>query len=395
MRTQAANDEPDALAHKSLRMQEVLGAFGLKALSSDSLAAVLQESCRLVTSELAVEHVKIAVANDGEAGHLVVAERGFDVDGPWRLEPGRGSSAGLCIRDGHPVVSGDAPADGRFDMGEVVERAGIRSVCNVPIRDLAEGGEAVWGVLEVDSTEPNAFGADDTAFLRLYANLIAGAIDRQRATARLHALAEDKQRLLAELQHRIANNLTVISSIIRVERSRAVNEEAEARLRTVADRIGGLRFVYERLYAAGEGDTVDLGDYLPELTHKLADFQGCTARAITVDARADARRVGADPATALGQIVAEALTNACKYAWPEGEGGRFTLRFEAGDDADTLTLRDDGPGLPDGALDGRANKGGGVGLGLIGGLARQAGGTAAWRNQDGAVLTVTMLRRVA
>ena len=118
-------------------------------------------------------------------------------------------------------------------------------------------------MLEVDGREPHEFGEDEIAFLRTYANMPASAVARLRAEEELRRRAEDNERLLRELQHRVKNNLQVIVGLVggagapcaRAPRSAAV-------LRAVGQRVEALRLLHDKLYVGGVVDRVDLGAYV-------------------------------------------------------------------------------------------------------------------------------------
>ncbi len=137
---------------------------------------------------------------------------------------------------------------------------GVKAMVNVII--LGPDGKPPYGVLEVDSRVQRDFTEDDTDFLRSYANLLASAVDRFRITSELRTRADEKDRLLHELQHRVKNNLQVITSLVRLQASRARHPEVQRELTAIGHRVETLRLVHDHLHVMGEFERVDLGKLL-------------------------------------------------------------------------------------------------------------------------------------
>lgn len=97
---------------------------------------------------------------------------------------------------------------------------------------------------------------------------------------------------------------------------------------------------------------------------------------IALDVRAQPLFVDAANASALGLILNEILTNAVKHAFADGRSGHLSLVVEGGDDHGTITICDDGPGMPS------TKRSKSIGTALITRLARQARAEATWGNND-------------
>ena len=222
----------------------------------------------------------------------------------------------------------------------------------------------------------------DTDFLRTYANLLAEAIERVRVLRELRSAVADKGRLLRELQHRVKNNLQTVTSLVRLQERRSGSAEARRELRSVGRRIETLSLVYEKLYAAGEAERVDLGTYLGELGAGLLRLHAGEAPGVHLRTEVESLVVPVDKAVPLGLVANEFVTNSFKYAF-RGEPGTIGLELaRAGAGKARLRLWDDGRGMP------REPEAAGTGLPLIEGFVRQIGGTAAWEVEGGTRLTV-------
>jgi two-component sensor histidine kinase len=204
------------------------------------------------------------------------------------------------------------------------------------------------------------------ALERLNATVEALAAERDRAEA-----AERRQGvLLQELSHRIRNDLGALISLLRLQ-GRARPEAAEA-LDEAARRVRVLSRVHARLGQVESGGVVvDMAEFLTELGSDL-ETAHLAGREVCVRVEAAHARLPLERATAVGLVANELVTNAAKYAFPEAAMGTIRLSFSADGDDWVLRVEDDGVG-PD--APGRAREGGGLGTGIVDGLARQLGGT--------------------
>jgi signal transduction protein with GAF and PtsI domain len=132
----------------------------------------------------------------------------------------------------------------------------------------------VSAIKEVDSRVPRHFTENDISFLQTYANMVATAVNRLRLMNALRETAKEKGRLLLELQHRIKNNLQVITALISTQSRRSTSPEVKEELKSIEDRIETLRLVHDKLYSAGEVDRVDLASYLAELAGDCSSSTG-------------------------------------------------------------------------------------------------------------------------
>ncbi|MHA7820503.1 MAG: histidine kinase dimerization/phosphoacceptor domain -containing protein [Erythrobacter sp.] len=380
---EASAGEGAQAAGRLIDQQRMLSDFGIYALNADNLDEVLNRACKLVTSGLGENLAKIVEQIEGEEKLYVRAFDGYDLQESERwIKSGSGSSAGHALVTGTPTISTDAKNDPRFERAELEAEEQVRSVVNVPIQDVL-GGENVWfGVLEVDSERVDAFAEDEIDFLRLYANLIAAAIGRQKALDVVEKALGEKEHLLRELQHRIKNNLATVTGLINLQSRKAKEEETVKQLEAINRRVETLRLVHEKLYSRNSTERIQLRPYLRELIENLVAFHNTGSTHIVVDTNFEDVLVEADAAIPIGLIINEFITNSIKYAFTDGSG-RIGADLIVDRGEATLTLCDDGIGLP--APDERTE---GTGMTIINGLAKQLGGSAQWSNSDGAVLEI-------
>jgi PAS domain S-box-containing protein len=155
----------------------------------------------------------------------------------------------------------------------------------------------------------------------------------------------DKDILLKELQHRVKNNLQLITALIRLE-ARNERKGNKVNLNSLAGRIEALQLLYQNLTAEGLGQVVDLGHYVSQIASAVMHTYGVGG--IRLDLKVDHAPASINVAMPVGLLVNELLTNAFKYAFPGREGGIVTVRCLQGDkDHYQVVVADDGVGLPE------------------------------------------------
>lgn len=172
--------------------------------------------------------------------------------------------------------------------------------------------------------------------------------------------------LLAEVNHRVANSLQLVSAMVRLQASALADPGARAALDDTQRRISAIAQVHRRLYTGGDVEHVDMREYLGTLVEELAKTWSTEERPRALRLMAEPIRLPTDRAVSLGVIVTELVSNACKYAYPTGSGEvRVALLREDGD-LFLLAVEDDGVGLSEGISPG----GTGVGTKLIRAMAQ-------------------------
>ncbi len=184
------------------------------------------------------------------------------------------------------------------------------------------------------------------------------------------ALAE-KEALMRELQHRVKNTLTMITSLVSLELGQSDNPDVQKSLKTIEGRVMVLSNLYHILYA-GEGTSgLPLDSYLKTIIGSVTSGYGDSARNISVNT--DFQNIEIDPkrATSIGIILNELLTNSIKYAFRGRENGTVNIALGIDDGRIKLRFSDDGEGLPENF---NCELSAGLGLKLINLLASQMKG---------------------
>ena len=181
------------------------------------------------------------------------------------------------------------------------------------------------------------------------------------------ALVRDKQVLLQELQHRVANSLQIIASVLLQSARRVQSEESRLHLRDAHSRVMSIAMLQKQL-AVTELKTVELRTYFTDLCRSIAASMIGDPDKLTLEVVADKTSTNSDVSVSMGLIVTELVINAIKHAFPDqAVGGKVIVSFAADGEAWLLAVSDTGAGMPVGKHVGKP----GLGTGIVEALAKQ------------------------
>ncbi len=201
------------------------------------------------------------------------------------------------------------------------------------------------GPLVVDAYSNVIEDEDGIPTFRLAA-LVAGANHDATQQEDLEKQILEKDVLLLEFQHRVKNNLQMITSLIRVEAKNARGQLGTLPFDRLAGRVNSLHLLYKLLSDSGKGAEIDLGVYLSEI---VSSVMRCHAvEGIRLNLKVDAYPVSVNVAMPTGLVVNELLTNALKHAFVGRDGGTITLHSFSDNVGCKVVIADDGIGLPAG-----------------------------------------------
>jgi two-component sensor histidine kinase len=199
--------------------------------------------------------------------------------------------------------------------------------------------------------------------------------------------ARQKSLLLKEIHHRVKNNLQVISGLLYLQARRTNDTKMKEVLNDSSNRVKSVALIHQRLQQSKDTVSVELSEYIRDLTTVL--LHSCGRDAAVIKLNLDLEKsvvIGIDSAVPCGLLINEMVSNSLKHAFPEGQGGEIHILLHS-DDADNITLvvGDNGVGLPDG-LDFR--KAESLGLQLVMSLVSQLGGSIDIDTRGGTQFTV-------
>jgi two-component sensor histidine kinase len=279
-----------------------------------------------------LDHLPVAIAvselRDPEC--VVYANREFE-----RLT---GRSSTQIVGNGWASLPGHAAAD---DDQRRLGQAVVGDQEYVGLFSIEHGA----GAVNVDAWSNLIDGDVGTPPFRLVALAEAG---RRGETSReeLERLIAEKDILLRELQHRVKNNLQMITALIRLEARSLPEDASDSRFDRLAGRVEALALLYRSLSEDVDAETIDLGVYLSEIASAV--IRAHAPEGIRLDLKVDTWPVSVNVAMPTGLVVNELLTNALKHAFPGREGGTIMLHSLVDADGCRVVVADDGVGLAPG-----------------------------------------------
>jgi chemotaxis protein methyltransferase CheR len=157
-------------------------------------------------------------------------------------------------------------------------------------------------------------------------------------------LLQQKEILLQEMQHRVANSLQIIASILLLKAKTVQSEETRRHLQDAHQRVISVATVQQQLHASGLNERIEVGPYLTKLCASLAASMVGERRALSIDVQATPGGVISSEAVSLGLVVTELVINALKHGFPDGAEGEIVVRYAVQDPGWGLSVSDNGVG---------------------------------------------------
>lgn len=215
--------------------------------------------------------------------------------------------------------------------------------------------------------------------------------ERKEAEERLRASLAEKEVLLKETHHRVKNNLQIISSLLNLQSAQIDDKKVQDLFAESISRVSAMALIHEKLYRSGDLTQVDFADYLESLVDVASETYSILGNPVKFELTNQDVYLNMDTAIPCALIVNELLSNALKYAFPEGNlsnKGLQKIRVEMIHDAGAgyiLTVSDNGCGFPDN-VDFRNTES--LGLQIVKTLTEQLDGTLELDNEDGTTFTL-------
>lgn len=350
-------------ADKPEQLGELLAAPNLAgALESEQFRRFLDQiPIAIVVSEMSQQERVVYANPEFEKLSEVPASK---IEGqPWNVLPGQG--------DGKNT-------DGSQMLGvAVVEATDCVGTFCIPRVQREPAIVDAYSNIIVDDAGAAAF--------RLVA-LVDVSAHHEESHNELKRQIREKDVLLQEIQHRVKNNLQMITALIRVEARNVLVESPAASFDRLAGRIESLRLLYDSLAENWQSGQIDLGIYLSQIASAV--MRAHAVEGIRLNLNVDTYPVSVNVAMPAGLVVNELMTNALKHAFTGRETGTITLQSISDGNTCRVVVADDGIGLPAGV---EWPKRGRLGALIVRSLRENAGATLHVESNTGNGVRVTIV----
>ena len=170
--------------------------------------------------------------------------------------------------------------------------------------------------------------------------------DRMHAEDHLKRLLQEKEILLAEVHHRVKNNMQIITSLLGLQEREIEDEHFRRAFEESRNRINSMALVHEQLYRAGEYAKIEFGAYVDQLASTLFNMYQVEPEQVELQIEGKEVYLDLEKAIPCGLLLNELITNSLKYAFPNNRKGILSIRLVSEKDKMILTVSDDGVGIP-------------------------------------------------
>lgn len=204
-----------------------------------------------------------------------------------------------------------------------------------------------------------------------FVSQIEDITERKRAQAELIESLHEKEVMLREIHHRVKNNLAIVASLFQLQSMRATDAETVRILREAQDRVRSMALVHEHLYNSDSLAAIRFHEYARSLAEEVFQTYHLPDRTVALRTEIEPTTLSVEQAIPCGLLLNELLTNCLKHAFAGGASGEVLLKLSNEDGACSLSVADDGQGMPDDLDVGNVRS---LGMQLVRSLTRQLGG---------------------
>lgn len=347
------------------KVDELTNLRRLSALVTSSLniSDVLNTLLRQV-QELSSADMAAVFEMDDSRELRVVASRGLSERYRGRVRARYGEAVvGEAARTREPIAIPDALADSRLGhLAEEIRQEGFRGLLCLP---LATKHGPLGGVC-LYTREVHRFGDDEIEVLAAFANEAAIALENARLYDEVRRGLATKSTLLAELHHRVKNNLQTIAALLSMQQRRAHSDAERAAFAESVSRVQSIAAIHDLLSREDIGVT-SVEEVVKLVANSATSALSTVSVRVTVQAPKTPALIPSREATVLALVLNELMTNSIIHGFDGRDRGRIHVEIERDGELVRLAVCDDGSGLPDGF---EPERDGGLGVQIVQTLVR-------------------------
>lgn len=208
---------------------------------------------------------------------------------------------------------------------------------------------------------------------------------RKEAEEQITKSLKEKEILLAEIHHRVKNNLAVISGLLQMQIWETEDITAEIALKDSQLRVQSIALVHEKLYQSESLSYIEFDRYVRDLLQAISSTYMDAPAAVDIDTDLESIALNINQAIPCSLLLNELIVNAYKHAFKTRESGNIYVETHIKENRIQLLVRDDGIGFPEGFDIDEATS---MGMTLVNTLIQQLNGDIHMRNENGAIFEI-------
>lgn len=206
--------------------------------------------------------------------------------------------------------------------------------------------------------------------------IIISSIENYRKEELIAKYVKEKEVLLAEVFHRVKNNMNIITSILNLKKHMSESEEVQVAMEECRNRVFSMALVHKRIYQTNNISSINLKDYVHELLDELINGMG-GEESLELDFQSENIEIDLNKAIPCGLIINELVTNSFKYARVPNQKLKLSVKIKLKEEQVFINIQDNGPGINE------EKKTESLGMLLIESLSEQISGAYSFENKDG------------
>ena len=197
--------------------------------------------------------------------------------------------------------------------------------------------------LQIKEEEKRFFDVEDFEYLRALNSYTSDAVARAFAHEQLKKDVSHKENLIKDINHRVKNNLQMISGLLAMQELTSEHEESRTALSTARNRVETIAKVHELLYIGGVVDAINISDYLNEIISSLKS--SAASKEISFRTNIPEVMLETEKALTFCMVVNELISNSVKYAFTDRKSGNIDIDVWINDGIFNCRIKDDGIGF--------------------------------------------------
>lgn len=254
--------------------------------------------------------------------------------------------AGWVIENKKPYLTNDVSTSEHF-YGDFSDKFTTRNILCVPL--INKSNEVIGVVQALNKRNEEDFTSADVPVFQALAAHVTVAIERTRQIDDLREQVQQKDVMIAEIHHRVKNNLQAMTSQIDQEIDEVEDETAREALKKVVVRMNSMARLHDMLCERKVNHLIDLRDYMNELVERIEETMAFLLHDLEIDVSEEEILLPQEKALLCGLILNELLLNIYKHVYFQNEEkmGRIQINLANDEGLVILSVSDDGIGFPD------------------------------------------------